>query len=211
MREQTRLFQNQQEAVRKRLMVVVRSDTPEDATALLKGPMEKLRRVELAKSYVELLKDVDEMKREARSFLPGRPKDALLPYLRLKELSINMIELQREAEGAAPHLVNYVQGATAKLWTDMQKIMTDEFEAILKSTNWPDTAQPPSREWQDCFERLLDLQSPEIMSAREPLALLPMTVLAENFISQFRYHFFSNKATNQIHRVRCVLISMLLN
>ncbi|EHL00873.1 putative RAD50-interacting protein 1 [Glarea lozoyensis 74030] len=182
-------------------MVVVRSDTPEEATTLLKGPMEKLRRVELAKSYVELLKDVDEMKKEARSFLPGRPKEALVPYIKLKELSLSMVELQRDAEGAAPHLVNYVQGATSKLWDDMKRIMADEFEAILRATRWPEVAQPPSREWQDCFEKLLDLQSPEIMSAREPLALLPMTVLAKNFVSQFRYHFFTPKATNQIHRL----------
>jgi hypothetical protein len=205
MREQKRLFESQREAVLKRLMVVVRSDTPEEATALLKGPMEKLRRVELAKAYVELLKDVDGMKKEARSFLPNHPKMALKPYIRLRELSMSMVDLQREAEGAAPHLVNYVQGATSKLWIDMQKIMTDEFEAILKATKWPDVAQPPSRQWQDCFERLLDLQSPEYMAAREPLALLPMTVLAKNFISQFRYHFFTDKATSQIHRVRLFL------
>lgn len=201
MREQTRIFQEQQDGVQKRLLVVVRSDTPEEAAALLQGPMEKLRRVELAKAYIELLKDVDEMKKEARGFLPHRPKEALLPYLKLKELSITMVELQREAEGAAPHLVNYVQGACAKLWIDMQKIMTDEFEKMLQSTKWPDVAQPPSREWQDCFEKLLDLQAPEILSAREPLALLPMNVLAKSFVSQFRYHFFTNKATNQIHRV----------
>jgi hypothetical protein len=211
MREQIRIFQTKQEEVQKRLMVVVRSDTPEEAATLLEGPMEKLRRVELAKAYVELLKDVDDMKKEARSFLPDRPKEALKPYIKLKELSISMVELQREAEGAAPHLVNYVQGASSKLWTDMQKIMTDEFEKILKATKWPDVAQPPSREWQDCFQRLLDLQAPEIMSAREPLALLPMTVLAKNFISQFRYHFFTNKATNQIHRVGSLLLTMMLN
>ena len=205
MREQLRIFQTQQEGVEKRLMVVVRSDSPEEATMLLRGPMEKLRRVALAKSYVELLKDVDEMKKEARSFLPDRPKEALKPYIKLKELSISMVELQQEAEGAAPHLVNYVQGACTKLWTDMQKIMTDEFETVLKAAKWPDVSAPVSREWQDAFQKLLDLQAPEIMSAREPLVLLPMAALAKNFVSQFRYHFFTNKATNQIHRVSSLL------
>jgi hypothetical protein len=211
MQEQKRVFDRRYEAVRKRLRVVVRSDTPEEARALLKGPIEKLRRVELAKAYVELLKDVDRMRKEARSFLPNRPKEALKPYIRLRELSLSMVELQRDAEGAAPHLVNYVQGATSQLWKDMQKIMADEFEAILKDTKWPEVVEPPSRQWQDCFERLLDLQAPDYMSAREPLALLPMTVLAKYYISQFRYHFFRDKATNQIHRVRLVLTYKRLN
>jgi hypothetical protein len=211
MHDQVRLFQSRQEAIRKRLMVVVRSDTPEEATTLLRGPVEKLRRVELAKAYAELLKDVDEMKKEARSFLPDRPKEALKPYIKLKELSISMVELQNVAEGAAPHLISYVQGAASSLWIDMQKIMADEFEAILQATKWPNVAQPPSRQWQDCFEKLLDLQAPEYMSAREPLALLPMTVLAKNFVSQFRYHFFTDKATNQTHRVGYVLRVMRLS
>ncbi|KAG9231031.1 RINT-1 family protein-like protein [Amylocarpus encephaloides] len=201
MLEQTRQFKLQQDSVQKRLMIVTQSDTPEEATKLFRGPMEKLRRIELARSYVELLKDVDEMRDQARKHLPNQPKDALIHYVKLRELASSMEILQREAEGAAVHLVNYVQNASSKLWIEMKTIMTTEFQAILRRAEWPDVPRAPTREWADCFQKMLVLQSPEIMIAREPLVLLPMAVLVQSFEAQFRYHFFTEKATNTIHRL----------
>lgn len=198
---QTKEFERQQDSVQKRLMIVTQSDSPEEATQRLKGPMEKLRRVELAKSYVELLKDVDNLTKEARRNLPANPKEALKPYIQLKELAISLVQLQEPAEGAAVHLVNHVQTTSTRLWVEMKKIMADEFESILKKSNWPDVANDPSREWTDCFEKLLDLQAPEIVGAQEPLVLLPMSVLVKTFVLQFKYHFFSDKPTNHPHRV----------
>ncbi|CAG8972621.1 hypothetical protein HYALB_00005390 [Hymenoscyphus albidus] len=201
MLEQTKQFKIQQKSVQKRLKIVTNSDSPEEATKFLKGPMERLRRVELAAAYVQLLKDVDDLINDARSHLPAEPKEALKSYVQLKELSISLIQLQEEAEGAAVHLVGYVQKAVEGLWAEMQKIMTDEFEAILKKAEWPGIQRAPTREWSDCFEKLLDLQAPEILTAREPLILLPMSVLAKNFRLQFKYHFFSDKPTNATHRL----------
>ncbi|RDL31891.1 RINT-1 family protein-like protein [Venustampulla echinocandica] len=198
---QTKEFERQQDSVQNRLMIVTQSDTPEEATQRLKGPMEKLRRVELARSYVELLKDVDNLTKEARRNLPANPKEALKPYIQLKELAISLAQLQEPAEGAAVHLVNHVQNTSTRLWVEMKKIMADEFESILKKSKWPDVANDPSREWTDCFEKLLDLQAPEIVAAQEPLVLLPMSVLVKTFVLQFKYHFFSDKPTNHPHRL----------
>jgi hypothetical protein len=201
MLEQTERFEQQHSGIQNRLMIITSSDSPEEATERLKGPMEKLRRVELATLYVELLKEVDELAIDARKHLPARPKEALKPYTRLKELAITLRQLQEPAEGAATHLVKYVDDTSTSLWLQMKKIMSDEFEAVLKKSNWPEQANEPSREWIDCFDRLLDLQGPEIMAAREPLILLPMSVLAKSFVQQFKYHFFSDKATNSPQRV----------
>jgi RAD50-interacting protein 1 len=88
----------------------------------------------------------------------------------------------------------------------MKGIMSDEFETVLKKTNWPDPTVELTQEWSDSFGKLLDLQAPEIMAAREPLVLLPMSVLAKAFILQFRYHFFSDKPTNHPHQVRGCLV-----
>jgi hypothetical protein len=194
--EKTREYNKQHSDINKRLMMVTSTHTPEKAVQRLQVPMEKLRRVELARDYVELLKEVDELQKDARGHLPANPKEALKPYTQLKELSISVRQLQEPAEGAAVHLVTYVENATASLWLQMRKIMIDEFEAVLKKSNWPDIANEPTREWNDCFEKLLDLQGPEIMAAREPLILLPMSILAKSFVQQFRYHFFSDKPTN---------------
>lgn len=182
-------------------MRVTLAETPAEAASRLKQPMEKLRRVELARSYVELLKEVDDLTKDARSHLPAEPKEALKPYTQLKELSISMGQLQDQAEGAAVHLVTHVQTTTERLWVQMKKIMSDEFESVLQKSKWPDSEVEPIREWIDCFGRLLDLQGPEIMAARESLVLLPMDVLAKHFILEFRYHFFTNKATNRANLV----------
>jgi hypothetical protein len=136
--EQTTEFEHQRDNVQKRLMIVTNSDSPEEAARKLQGPMEKAQRVELARAYVELLKDVDGLTNDARLYLPGRPKEALKPYIQLKELSLALVDLQLPAEGAAPHLVRHIQNATTKLWADMKKIMTDEFESILRGLNWPE-------------------------------------------------------------------------
>lgn len=202
MLEQTREFERQRDSVQKRLMIVTNSDTPEEATRRLQGPMEKAQKLELARAYVDLLKDVDGLTNEARLYLPGRPKEALVPYIQLKELSLSLVDLSLAAEGAAPHLVRHVQNATTKLWADMKRIMSQEFETILQKLKWPDDKTAgTTREWCDCFEKLLDLQAPEILAAREPLVLLPIEVLSKVFVLQFRYHFFGNKDTAQAKQV----------
>ena len=210
MLEQTKAFENQHADIQSRLMIIISSDSPEEATELLKGPMEKLRRIGLATLYVELLKEVDELIMETRRHLPAEPKEALKPYTRLKELAITLRQLQDPAEGAAVHLVKYVEDTSDSLWLQMKKIMSDEFEAVLKKSKWPEVAQEPTRTWTDCFDKLLDLQSPEIMTAREPLVLLPFGVLAKPFVQEFRYHFFSEKATNSPQRVRALVLFLTI-
>lgn len=51
-------FQQHYDDVQRRLQLVTSSDDAEEAAKRLTGPMEKLRRVELARQYVDLLKTV---------------------------------------------------------------------------------------------------------------------------------------------------------
>jgi hypothetical protein len=190
-------FEQQQRDVDKRLMIVANANTPEEAVKRLKGPMEKLRKVDLAQKYVELLKEADDLTKDARKNLPSNPKEALVPYTHLKELARDLKKLKDHAEGAAVHLVNYIDQTSVRLWDQMKKIMTDEFEAINKKSS----GAPLSREWSDCFERLLDLQYPELIDAKEPIILLPMGVLAKTPTLQFRYHFLSERSTTAANKV----------
>ena len=66
-------------------MEITDSDTPEEATRRLEGPLEKLRKLELAESYVEILDTIENWKESARGCLPKNPKEALKPYTQLKE------------------------------------------------------------------------------------------------------------------------------
>lgn len=196
MMEQSQEFERGYTNVLDRLKIVTSSETPEEAKRRFEKPLEKLRKLELAQAYVKLLEEAESLKKEAKSYLPGSPKEALKPYTKLKEIAMILPELQEGAEGSGVHLVKFIQETTDNLWVEMKKIMLDEFEAVLKKSKWPDASSEPTTEWSDCLEKLLDLQMPEIVAAREPLVLLPMEVLAKPFVQQFRYHFFSDKPTN---------------
>ncbi|ATZ47313.1 hypothetical protein BCIN_02g06050 [Botrytis cinerea B05.10] len=196
MTQKNQAFEQQQEDLRARMMILTSSDTPEEAVQRLKGPMEKLQQVEVAQAYVELLKDVDDLTKEAHQNLPDNPTEALKPYVRLKQLAMTLQATQNSTEIAAPHLVSYVEQTSIHLWTQMVQIMVKEFQDVLKALNWPNLAVEVSKEWQICFGRLLDLQAPEIREAREPLVLLPFAVLVKESELKFRYHFMGTTPTS---------------
>ena len=182
-------------------MIVTSSDQHDAAVQRLKGPIEKLRRVDLARQYVDLLQHVSSLVAEARDSLPDNPKEALKPYTKLKELAISLRQKLENTEGAGEHLVRHVESTVTSLWTQMQSIMSTEFEAVLEKLKWPSTAVKPTQEWEEGFGKLLDLQTPEIMAAREPLVLLPMHVMGKIFRQNFKYQFMGTNTTSSVERV----------
>lgn len=194
-------FQELQRSIDARLAVASDSDAPNDAIARLKVPMKKLRAVKIAQKYLELLRDVDELRAEARSHLPQSPKAALGAYTKLRKLSIRLRELQEPADDAAVHLVTHVTVTTDMLWDEMKETMSREMESILSARGWPNKIDPAEaemdEEWLACFEKLLDLQVPELSYTESVVSLLPFDVMSSIFVSEFRFHFMSDKPTSQ--------------
>jgi hypothetical protein len=153
-----------------------------------------------------MLQEVDTLTQEARQHLPHQPKEALKPYARLKELSISLKNLQGPADDAAGHLVTYVDKRATSLWDEMKQIMLNDFDDILKKMNWPTSSEVNSEKWTSCFQRLLDLQTPELLVSQEPIVLLPMAALTKTFVQQFKYHFMGSKPTNSNQHVRLYLL-----
>ncbi|XXH01360.1 hypothetical protein Hte_007718 [Hypoxylon texense] len=192
-------FQKLQESIDVRLKIVAESNAPEEAIRRLEQPMKQLHKVELAYQYVTLLQDVENLRLEARSHLPQSPKAALQSYTRLKKLTMRLRELQAAADEAATHLVSYVERITEDLWDEMKNTMSKELENILKRRNWPQGVDPNAEmdaEWLQCFEKLIDLQVPEILFSEGAVALLPFEVMAKPFIQWFRFQFMGNNATS---------------
>jgi hypothetical protein len=192
-------FQKLQHSIDVRLRIVATSEAPDEAIQRLEGPMKQLHKVELAYQYVSLLQDVENMRLEARSHLPQSPKAALKPYTRLKELSLRLRELQSTADEAAGHLVSYVEHITESLWDEMKKTMSEEMESVLKQRNWPqgvDTNAEMDTEWLQCFEKLIDLQIPEIQYSEELVSLLPIDVMAKPFMQWFQFQFMGDNTTS---------------
>lgn len=192
-------FQELQHSIDVRVKIAAASDAPNQAIARLQQPMKKLQTVELAQRYLCLLQDVEKLRTEARSHLPGSPKAALEPYSKLKQLSRRLEELSGPADDAAVHLVNHVRSVADALWDEMKKTMSGELEAVLSKRSWP-MVEPNSEmdeEWLACFEKLLDLQIQEVILSKSTVTLLPFDVMSRIFISEFRFHFLSDKPTSK--------------
>lgn len=192
-------FQALQRDIDIRLQIVAASDAPDEAIQRLEAPMQKLSKVDVAYKYLVLLQDVEQLREEARSHLPRSPKAALEPYTKLKQLATYLQELQVPADGAAVHLVTHVAKITESLWEEMKRTMWAEMNGILAKRLWPKRVDPHSEideEWRECFEKSMDLQVPEVLYSTGVVTLLPMDVMAQNWIKEFRYHFMSDKPTS---------------
>ncbi|CAK7240460.1 MAG: hypothetical protein STHCBS139747_001901 [Sporothrix thermara] len=201
-------FDSLEDDIQRRLAVAnAEGAAPEAVVQRLTAPMEHLQRVTLAHDYLVLLKDVGELTDAARAALPDRPKDALAPYTRLRRLATRLVELQgAAADTGAPaaHLVAHVGAVADGLWAEMNTTMRRDFAALLEQRGWStggvDAAVPADETWRDGFGRLVDLQVPEILertsvvvstAAAEPVPLLPIDVMAQIFVKEFRYHFLT--------------------
>ncbi|KAK1498284.1 RINT-1 family protein [Colletotrichum tamarilloi] len=192
-------FQELQHSIDVRVKIAAASDAPNQAIARLQQPMKKLQTIELAQKYLTLLQDVENLRTEARSHLPDSPKAALEPYSKLKQLSRRLEELSGPADDAAVHLVNHVRSVADALWDEMKKTMSSELETVLSKRSWP-MVEPSSEmddEWLACFEKLLDLQIPEVILSKSTVSLLSFDVMSRIFISEFRFHFLSDKPTSK--------------
>lgn len=191
--KQTSDFQAQQTSINQRISTISSSDNTDEAVKKLEGPMEKLRHLELASAYVELLLEVDQLAEDARSHLPGDVNAALVPYFRLKGFADNLVKLQPAADDAAAHLVAYVKSREEFLYQEMKDILVQHFKEILSRQNWTSTDYKYTEEFRDVFKKLLDLQAPEI-ACEQVRILLPMKVLADEQIARFRYHYIREEA-----------------
>ncbi|EAA30678.1 hypothetical protein GE21DRAFT_10443 [Neurospora crassa] len=191
-------FQKLQQSIDVRLKIVAASDAPDEAIRRLEQPMKQLHKVDLAHRYLLLLQHVQELRNAARAHLPQSPKAALEPYTELKQLSLRLRELQGAADGAAVHLVAHVESVAEALWDEMKKTMWSELEVLLKKRGWPnvDPESEVDDEWIQCFEKLVDLQVPEVLYSPTLVTLLPMDVMAQIFVKEFRFHFLSDKPTS---------------
>ena len=191
-------FESLQQSIDARLQILATSDAPDEAIRRLEQPLKQLHKVDLARRYLLLLQEVDELRNAARSHLPSNPKAALEPYSRLKRLVVHLRELQPSADGAAVHLVTHVANVTSNLWEEMKQTMWKELEVLLEDRKWPkvDPESEIDDEWRQCFEKSLDLQVPELVYSDSVIPILPIDVMSQIFIKEFRFHFMSDKTTS---------------
>ena len=219
LRKQATEFKFQQANIDRRLRIATQSETSDDAVQKLEASMESLRKLDVAKGYMELLQEVEQLSSEARRNFNNSPQAALDPYLRLQNLVNALKEAQPAAEDAAPHLIDHVDRTARNLWRQMKDSFAKEFENTLDKMQWPreDATLDGDleQEWARAVTRLLELQDPELklrdnqephaIARQEPLVLLPLEVMAKPLDLRFKYHFEGDRLTNKPDKVHVLL------
>ncbi|KAL8870314.1 MAG: hypothetical protein Q9174_003615 [Haloplaca sp. 1 TL-2023] len=222
--QQARAFKKQQADVDRRLLIVTQSETSDDAIGKFEEDIKALRRLDVAKGYVELLAEVEQLSAETRRNFNSSPQAALRPYLRLQKLAIRLKKAQPAAEDAAPHLVDHVDQTAQNLWKQMKDAFASDFEEVLMKMKWPSKgvtlAGSLEPEWTAGVEKLLDLQDPsptdgklirlvyrELQSqsdhvgpSEDPLVLLPLEIMVKPLDLRFQYHFSGDRPTNKLDK-----------
>lgn len=207
-------FQKEQGDIDRRLLLVTRSETSDDAVRKFEASMERLRKLEVAAGYVDMLREVDSLSAECTSQLGKSDEAALEPYRRLQRLVTGLQPLQEAAEGAAPHLLDHIQRQVQNLRSTIQASFSADLEKTLKKLGWPkatrDIPIALRSEWERNVGRLLDLQRPELegremgmgskSSSEDPPVLLVFEVLTRPLEQRFKYHFSGNKPTNRLDK-----------
>ncbi|EAW09690.1 RINT-1 family protein [Aspergillus clavatus NRRL 1] len=211
-RQRAEAFGEQQEDIDKRLKAVTGSDASDVAAKRFEVSMDKLRRLEISRGYVNLLREAEELSKEALGHIQSSPRLAIEPYTRLRNVVQSLQDAQPAAEGAASHLVDYVGKLATGLREQMKDNFTKRLQATLEQMKWPskDFHLPDElkAQWAENVELLLDLQTPELKGrditlkrhAVEPQILLPLEVMVHPLELRFKYHFSGDKPTNRLDK-----------
>ncbi|KAH8426986.1 uncharacterized protein LDX57_004709 [Aspergillus melleus] len=163
-RKRAEAFKEQQADIDRRLKAITKSDASDEAAKRFEEGIEKLRRLEISRGYVTLLKEAEELSKEALKNIQTAPQLAIPPYTRLRNIVQSLVKAQPAAEGAAPHLVDYVGKLASALREQLKGDFTRRFQGTLEQMKWPSKdlhfPEDLKSQWKTNVELLLDLQTP---------------------------------------------------
>lgn len=210
--ERAQKFHNEQIDIDRRLQIITQSDVSDEAMKVFESKMTKLRRLEIAEGYVEILKEVDDVMVQTRDKIKPAPQNALESYARLRSLLQSLQVAQPAAEGAAPHLIDHVERQTNALYAEIKTSFEATFQSTLERMAWPKKElkllNNIVQDWADQAGLLLDLQLPELKqrfsdestTSFQPIVLLPLQIMARPLAQRFQYHFYGERPTNRLDK-----------
>ena len=178
--------------------------------------MGKVRNLEIAQGYLELVQQANTLSSRARENLYSHPDLSLRSYLQLRHLWKQIQDAQPAAEGAAPKLVYMLEQQCKQIYTGVKDELEKDLRQTLEKMKWP-TDDPNlmgslREKWDLQIRLLLELQEPDLIAAFrdkdslnfsstvEPVILLPLEVMVQPLVARFRYHFYGEKPTNRLDK-----------
>ncbi|KAF3938505.1 hypothetical protein ABW19_dt0206149 [Dactylella cylindrospora] len=202
-----------------RLERVRTSQTVSEVVLNYRRNLDRLRQLEIAKGYITVLQAVNILKKQTQDVIASDPRAALIPYHQLQEISAQLRQKHEAAEGAAVHLVEYVEQAATQLWDDMKDRLTKQFQTTLDAIGWPTQELPEDKmqQFETEFTKVLALRKTDqerirdvdiskftslsqISKAPKYGPLLAFTALSKAFALRFRYHFEGDRPTNKLEK-----------
>ncbi|KAJ0424205.1 TIP-1 family-domain-containing protein [Aspergillus carlsbadensis] len=224
-RKRAKAFNEQQAHIDRRLKALTRSNAGDEAAKRFEAGIRKLQSLELLRGYIRLLKDAEDLSKKALQSMQSAPRLAIMSYSELQNIVEQLKEAQPAAEGASPHLVDYVGQLASKLRMELKGELTTRLRATLEQIKWPSKELELSDrlrlQWNEHVELLLDLQIAELISHEtaskqrnaQPPVLFPLEVMVHPLQLRFKYHFSGDKPTNRLDKPEYFLahITDLLN
>jgi hypothetical protein len=126
--------------------------------------MDKLRRLDVACGYVELLQQVQALSGEARKHVDdGAPKEALKPYTKLQKMAKTLKTRNEASESGAVNLMDYLDKSVGALWDEMKNKLSAQLQEVLTKVGWPNPdldMKGLEHKFAVAFDKLLILQGP---------------------------------------------------
>ena len=153
---------------------------------------------------------MERLDHEARQALRDDPNSAIAKHADLNALVFNLVELQQAAEGAAPHLVDFVTQTVNGLRSHLRDDFAQQLQQVLDKVLWPKKigALPMSLldDFNAAVNSLLTLQKPVLeqeassTSTKDASILYPLTVFIDPLAARFQYHFSGDRPTNRLDK-----------
>jgi RAD50-interacting protein 1 len=94
------------------------------------------------------------------------PNSAIPPYKVLRNIASSLKTAQIAAEGAAPHLIDYVENLATSVKKQLQDRFSGQLQHALDKLKWPNRDLVLNdgfiKEWLESVDLLLDLQEPYV-------------------------------------------------
>ncbi|KAK5047779.1 hypothetical protein LTR84_006444 [Exophiala bonariae] len=209
-------FQRQQYDLDRRLQILSQSEVSDDATKKIESRMSKVRTLEVAHGYLELVQRADNLNKHSRESLSKKPEASLQAYLELRTIWNKVQEAQPGAEGAAPQLLYVLEQQTNHLYQELKDVFSNDLRQTLSLMKWPskelNLLGDVRERWQRQAELLLELQEPDLLKfaadklrakspiAPDPVVLLPLETMVQPLATRFRYHFYGERPTNRLDK-----------
>ncbi|KAK9454922.1 TIP-1 family-domain-containing protein [Dipodascopsis uninucleata] len=164
----------------------------------------KLERLIAAQQYCRVIEQVQSTSTTIEKNIVDSTEEALEEYNDLVGLIENVRGHCEEQENSCIHLVEYIEKESLLIWNNMREKLSIELRKTFDGIEWPIHVELNSdfSDFRKYFEKLLLFQfsTKRPSKTSQPEIITAFEVMAEPLDIRFRYHFESNRETNQLDK-----------